>query len=56
MSQRAAEILKEDMQTRGPVKVSDVDKAQQNIVKIARKLETEGKLVLAGRGGEELVT
>jgi flagellar motor switch protein FliG len=55
MSQRAAEILKEDMQTRGPVKVSDVDKAQQNIVKIARKLEAEGKLVLAGRGGEELV-
>jgi len=55
MSQRAAEILKEDMQTRGPVKVSDVDKAQQNIVKIARKLETDGKLVLAGRGGEELV-
>jgi len=55
MSQRAAEILKEDMQTRGPVKVSDVDKAQQNIVKIARKLETEGKLVLAGRGGEEIV-
>jgi flagellar motor switch protein FliG len=55
MSQRAAEILKEDMQTRGPVKVSDVDKAQQNIVKIARKLEAEGKLMLAGRGGEELV-
>jgi len=55
MSQRAAQILKEDMQTRGPVKVSDVDKAQQNIVKIARKLETEGKIVLAGRGGEELV-
>jgi flagellar motor switch protein FliG len=55
MSQRAAEILKEDMQTRGPVKVSDVDKAQQNIVKLARKLEAEGKLVLAGRGGEELV-
>jgi flagellar motor switch protein FliG len=55
MSQRAAEILKEDMQTRGPVKVSDVDKAQQSIVKLARRLETEGKLVLAGRGGEELV-
>ncbi|NTW58355.1 MAG: flagellar motor switch protein FliG [Nitrospirae bacterium] len=55
MSQRAAGILKEDMQTRGPVKVSDVDKAQQNIVKIARKLEAEGKLMLAGRGGEELV-
>lgn len=55
MSQRAALILKEDMQTKGPVKVSDVEKAQQNIVKVARKLETEGKLVLAGRGGEEMV-
>ena len=55
MSQRAAQILKEDMQTRGPVKVSDVDKAQQSIVKVARKLETEGKIVLAGMGGEELV-
>ncbi|HTF99354.1 MAG TPA: flagellar motor switch protein FliG [Nitrospirota bacterium] len=55
MSQRAAQILKEDMQTKGPVKVSDVEKAQQNIVKVARKLETEGKIVLAGRGGEEVV-
>jgi flagellar motor switch protein FliG len=55
MSQRAAQILKEDMQTRGPVKVSDVEKAQQNIVKVARKLEADGKLMLAGRGGEELV-
>ncbi len=55
MSQRAAQILKEDMQTKGPVKVSDVEKAQQNIVKVARKLETEGKIILAGRGSEELV-
>jgi flagellar motor switch protein FliG len=55
MSQRAAQILKEDMQTKGPVKVSDVEKAQQNIVKVARKLETEGKIILAGKGGEELV-
>lgn len=55
MSQRAVEILKEDMQARGPVKVSDVEKAQQSIVKVARKLETEGKIVLAGKGGEELV-
>jgi len=55
MSSRASEILKEEMQTRGPVKVSDVEKAQQVIVKVARKLEAEGKLVLAGRGGEELV-
>jgi flagellar motor switch protein FliG len=55
MSQRAAQILKEDMQTKGPVKVSDVEKAQQNIVKVARKLETEGKIILAGRGGEEVI-
>jgi flagellar motor switch protein FliG len=55
MSQRAIEILKEEIQMKGPVRVSDVERAQQNIVKVARKLEAEGKLVLAGRGGEELV-
>lgn len=55
MSQRAAQILKEDMQARGPVKVSDVGKAQQNIVKVARRLEQEGKVILAGRAGEEMV-
>ena len=56
MSQRAVEILKEEMQTRGPVKLSDVEKSQQNVVKVARKLEAEGKIVIASRGGEELVT
>jgi len=55
MSQRAADILREEMQTKGPVRVSDVEKAQQGIVKIARKLEAEGKIVLSGKGGEELV-
>ncbi len=55
MSQRAGQILKEDMETRGPVKVSDVESAQQNIVKVARKLEEEGKIIIAGRGKEELV-
>ncbi|HET6514212.1 MAG TPA: flagellar motor switch protein FliG [Thermodesulfovibrionales bacterium] len=55
MSQRAAQIVKEEMQAKGPVRVSDVEKAQQNIVKVARRLEAEGKLILAGRGGEELV-
>ncbi len=55
MSSRAAEILKEDMEARGPVKVSDVEKAQQNIVKVARKLEAEGKIILAGKGSEELL-
>lgn len=55
MSQRAGEILKDEMQTKGPVRVSDVEKAQQNIVKIARKLEAEGRIVISGRGGEDLV-
>ena len=55
MSQRAAQILKEEMQTKGPVRVSDVEKAQQNILNITKKLETEGKIILAGRGGEELI-
>ncbi len=55
MSQRAAEILKEDMEVKGPVKVSDVSKAQQNIVKVTRKLEEEGKISIGGKGGEELV-
>ena len=39
----------------GPVKVSDVEGAQQNIVRAARKLDEEGKIVIAGRGGEELI-
>lgn len=55
MSQRAVQILKEEMETRGPVKVSDVEVAQQNVVRVARKLDEEGKIVIAGRGGEELV-
>lgn len=55
MSQRAAKILKEDMESKGPVKVSDVEMAQKNIVKVARKLNDDGQIVIAGRGGEELV-
>lgn len=55
MSQRAAQILKEEMETKGPVKLAEVEKAQQNIVKIARRIEAEGKLVLAGRGSEAMV-
>ena len=51
MSSRAAEMLKDDMEARGPVKVADVEKAQQNILKVCRKLEEEGRIVIAG--GEE---
>jgi flagellar motor switch protein FliG len=55
MSERAAEMLKDDMEAKGPVRLSDVEKAQQEIVKVARRLEQEGKIVRAGRGGEVLV-
>lgn len=55
MSERASQMLKEDMETMGPVKLSDVEKAQQTILKITRRLEQEGKLVIGGKGGEELV-
>ena len=55
MSERAAEMMIEDMEAKGPVKLSDVEKAQQEIIKIARRLEHEGKLVRSGRGGDVLV-
>lgn len=55
MSQRAVQILKEEMQARGPARLSDVEKAQQNIVNIARRLEREGKIFLSSRGGEDII-
>lgn len=55
MSERAADMLREDMDAKGPVKLSDVEKSQQEIIKIARRLEQEGKLVRSGRGGDVLV-
>jgi flagellar motor switch protein FliG len=55
MSQRAVQILKEEIETKGAVKVSDVEKAQMNIVRVARRLEEEGKIVIGGKGGEELI-
>ena len=54
MSSRAAEMLKDDMEAKGPVRVADVEKAQQNILKVCRKLEDEGRIIVAG-AGEEMV-
>ncbi len=54
MSKRAADMLREDLASLGPSKLSDVEKAQQGIIRTVKKLEEEGKVVLAG-GGEELV-
>lgn len=52
ISKRAAEMLSEDLGSMGPVKVADVESAQLEIVNIARRLETEGKIAIA-RGGSE---
>lgn len=55
MSERAAQATKDDMEAKGPVRVSDIEKAQQTILKIAKRLEEEGKIVIGGKGGEEVV-
>lgn len=55
VSSRAAEILMDDLAAMGPVKLSEVEKAQQEIVDTALRLESEGAIVVAGRGGEEIV-
>jgi flagellar motor switch protein FliG len=53
MSERAAQMMKEDLEVMGPVRLKDVEVAQQMIIKIAKKLEAEGKIFLAGKGSEE---
>jgi flagellar motor switch protein FliG len=53
ISQRAAQMIEEELQMMGPVKLTDVEGAQAEIVKIARRLEEEGKIVIAGKGGGE---
>lgn len=53
MSERAAQLIKEDMEFMGPVRVSDVEVAQQKIVDVVRRLEDAGEIVISGRGGEK---
>ena len=53
VSQRAAAMILEDLQNMGPVKLKDVEKAQQGIVDIVRRLEAEGKIAVGGAGAEE---
>jgi flagellar motor switch protein FliG len=55
MSKRAAEILKDDMEARGPVKLAEVEAAQKEIVVIAQRLAEEGTISLGGKGGGEFV-
>ena len=55
MSTRAVEMLKEDSEMMGPVRSKDVAKAQSEMIAIARKLESEGKMVLRSQGEDEYV-
>ncbi len=52
MSERASQLIKEDMEYMGPVRLSDVEVAQQKIVDIVRRLEEAGEIIIQGRGGE----
>ncbi|MDR3231615.1 MAG: flagellar motor switch protein FliG [Synergistaceae bacterium] len=55
MSKRAAEMLQEDMDYMGPVRVKDVEEAQQKVVNVVRALEEAGEIVVATGGEDELV-
>jgi flagellar motor switch protein FliG len=55
MSTRAAETLREDLESRGPVRVSEVEAEQKEMLKIVRRLAEEGQIVLGGSGDDEFV-
>lgn len=55
MSKRAAELLRDDLEAKGPVKLSDVEGAQKEILQIARRMADAGEIVLGGGGGEEMI-
>ena len=55
MSERAAEMLKDDLEAKGPVRLSEVEAAQKEIVVAARRMADEGRLQLGGKGGDEYV-
>ncbi len=55
MSSRAAETLREDLESRGPVRVSEVEAEQKEMLKIVRRLADEGQIVLGGGGDDEFL-
>ncbi|HOV27374.1 MAG TPA: flagellar motor switch protein FliG [Pseudobacteroides sp.] len=55
MSKRLAEMIKEDIEFMGPVRLKDVEEAQQKIVNIIRKLEDAGEIVISRGGGDEII-
>ena len=55
MSTRAAETLREDLESRGPVRLSEVEAEQKEMLKIVRRLADEGQIVIGGGGDDEFV-
>lgn len=55
MSERAAQMMRDDLEARGPVRLSDVEAAQKEILITARRMGEEGRLQLGGKGGDEYV-
>ncbi|MEO6974240.1 MAG: flagellar motor switch protein FliG [Gallionella sp.] len=55
MSQRAAEMMREDLESKGPVKLSEVESNQKEILKVVRRLSEEGQISLGGKGEEAYV-
>ncbi len=55
MSERAGNMIKEDLEIMGPTRLADVEAAQQNIVKVVRKLEGEGRIAISRGGGDVFV-
>ncbi len=55
MSKRMAEMIREDMEFMGPIRLRDVEEAQQKIVNIIRKLEDAGEIILSRGGGDEII-
>jgi flagellar motor switch protein FliG len=55
LSERAATMIREDLEIMGPVRLSDVEGAQRTIVKEVRRLEAEGRIILTGKGGDDVL-
>lgn len=55
MSKRLADMIKEDIEYMGPVRLKDVEEAQQKIVNIIRKLEDAGEIVISRGGGDDII-
>jgi flagellar motor switch protein FliG len=55
MSKRAAEMMQDDLENKGPVRLSEVEGAQKEILAVARRMSDSGEIVLGGKGAEQFV-